>query len=72
MTYERFRVKQQLWHFGMIPEHVATFLATYGWREEEQMGGQEYVARYIQSGERDIPVSELERTVYAEKASVLV
>jgi methyltransferase (TIGR00027 family) len=67
MTYERFRVKQQLWHFGLIPERVAAFLAAYGWEEGEQMGSQEFVTRYIRPSGRDIPVTELERSVYAEK-----
>jgi methyltransferase (TIGR00027 family) len=67
VAYQRFRVKQQLWHFGMIPEQVAAFLDAYSWREVEQMGSQECVAGYIKSSGRDMPVSELERSVYAEK-----
>ena len=65
--YQRFRVKQKLWLFGMVPEQVAPFLVAYGWRELEQMGGQEFVARYIRPSGRDMPVSEVERSVYAEK-----
>jgi methyltransferase (TIGR00027 family) len=65
--YQRFRVKQQLWRFGMVPEQVAAFLAAYGWREVEQMGSQECAARYIRPSGREIPVSEVERSVYAEK-----
>jgi O-methyltransferase involved in polyketide biosynthesis len=56
-----------LWHFGLIPEQVATFLDTYGWREVEQMGSQEFVARYVGPNGRELPVSEIERSVYAEK-----
>lgn len=67
ITYQRFRVQQQLWHFGMVPEQVAAFLAEYGWREVEQMGSQEFIARYIRPNQRDLPVSEIERCVYAEK-----
>jgi methyltransferase (TIGR00027 family) len=65
--YQRFRVKQQLWHFGMVPDQVAAFLAEYGWREVEQIGGQQFAERYIKPSGRDIPVSEMERSVYAEK-----
>lgn len=67
LAYQRFRVKQKLWHFGMAPEQVATFLDAYGWRELEQMGSQEFVARYIRPSGRELPVSEVERSVYAEK-----
>ena len=67
ITYQRFRVKQELWHFGMVPEQVGTFLDGYGWREVEQMGSQECVARYIRPSGREMPVSEIERSVYAEK-----
>lgn len=67
VAYQRFRVDQKLWHFGMDPERVAAFLHEYGWRELEQMGSQEFMARYIKPSGRDLPVSELERSVYAEK-----
>lgn len=66
-AYQRFRVKQQVWHFGMVPEQVAAFLGTYGWREHEQMGSQEFHLRYVRSSGRDMPVSDVERSVYAEK-----
>jgi O-methyltransferase involved in polyketide biosynthesis len=65
--YQRFRVKQQLWQFGMVPEQVSAFLEGYGWRELEQMGGQEFAARYISPSGRELPVSEMERSVYAVK-----
>jgi methyltransferase (TIGR00027 family) len=41
-AYQEFVVKRQLWHFGMDPDHVAKFLADYGWSETEQMGPQEF------------------------------
>lgn len=66
-TYERFRVKQQLWRFGMDPEQVGAFLSEYGWREVEQLGSAEFAARYLRPAGREIPVSEMERAVYAEK-----
>ena len=66
--YQQYRAKQDLWHFGMIPEQVAAFLNAYGWRELEQMGSQEFTARYIRPSGRKLPVSEVERSVYAEKS----
>jgi O-methyltransferase involved in polyketide biosynthesis len=50
-----------------LPEQVPAFLDRYGWREVEQMGSQEYVARYVKPPGREIPVSEIERSIYAEK-----
>lgn len=66
-AYQRFRVKRQVWHFGMVPEQVAAFLAAYGWREREHMGSQEFHLRYVRSSGREMPVSDVERSVYAEK-----
>ena len=61
-------VKRGLWHFGLHPEGVGGFLAEYGWREVEQVGPDEYAARYLQPAGRDDPlVSEIERAVYAER-----
>jgi methyltransferase (TIGR00027 family) len=65
--YETYRVKEQLWHFGLEPEQVATFLETYGWREVEQVGSQEYVERYLKPAGREMSIMEIERAVYAEK-----
>jgi methyltransferase (TIGR00027 family) len=65
--YQRFRVKQKLWSFGMVPSQVAAFLEAYDWREVEQIGSQEFAARYIESSGREMPISEVERAVYAEK-----
>lgn len=66
-TYRRFRVRQQLWHFGMEPEQVAPFLGEYGWQEVEQLGSAEFITRYIKPSGRAMSVSKIERTVYAEK-----
>jgi methyltransferase (TIGR00027 family) len=66
-AYRDFVVKQRLWHFGMHPEEVAGFLAEYGWREIEQAGAAEFLTRYVRPAGRDLPVSEIERSVYAEK-----
>lgn len=65
--YKRFRLKQQLWRFGMAPERVAAFVGEYGWNEREQLGAEECTVRYVAPSGRALPVSELERSVYAEK-----
>jgi methyltransferase (TIGR00027 family) len=65
--YRAFVQKAQLFHFGWEPEEVAPFLAEYGWRELEQVGSQEYMERYMRPSGRNLPVSEIERAVYAEK-----
>jgi O-methyltransferase involved in polyketide biosynthesis len=56
-AYKDFVVKRRLWQFGLYPEHVGGFLAEYGWREVEQVGPDEYAARYLQSAGRSEPVS---------------
>ncbi|MFC5109077.1 hypothetical protein [Kibdelosporangium philippinense] len=65
--YRRFAVKERLWRFGMAPGEVATVLAEYGWRELEQLGASEFTTRYVQPTGRAAPVSECERSVYAEE-----
>jgi methyltransferase (TIGR00027 family) len=65
--YQGFRVKEQWWHFGFVPEQLAAFLQEYSWKELEQVGSQEYTARYLKPCGRSIPVMEIERAVYAEK-----
>jgi O-methyltransferase involved in polyketide biosynthesis len=66
-AYQEFVVKRQLWHFGMDPDHVAEFLADYGWSETEQMGPQEFTHRYLTPSGRTLSVSEIESSVCARK-----
>ncbi|WP_037365612.1 SAM-dependent methyltransferase [Amycolatopsis orientalis] len=66
-AYSDFVVKQQLWRFGMTPDEVGGFLAEYGWHEGEQAGPEEFRSRYLVPGGRDIPVSEIERSVCATR-----
>lgn len=61
-------VKERLFRFGMEPEQVPSFLREYGWQEVEQLGCQECTERYLKPNRREIPVSEIERIVYAERA----
>jgi methyltransferase (TIGR00027 family) len=65
--YQRMRVKNQLWHFGMNPAEVAYFIGAYGWKVLEQAGAETFRERYVKPAGRSEPVSELERAVYAEK-----
>ncbi len=64
---ERMTGKYDVWRFGIAPDDVATLLREYGWAEREQVGPAEYAARYLRPTGRDMPVSEIERFVQAEK-----
>ncbi|GLZ28054.1 hypothetical protein Lesp02_02440 [Lentzea sp. NBRC 105346] len=59
--------KERLWRFGMDPDEVGDFLADYGWRVLEQAGAEELIEKYVRPTGRAMPVSEIERTVLAEK-----
>jgi methyltransferase (TIGR00027 family) len=65
--YRQYRVKAGLWRFGLRPDRVADFLAEYRWRAVEQPEPREFVTRYIRPTGRDLTLSEIERSVYAEK-----
>ena len=65
-AYNDFVVKRRLWRFGLEPGDVAGLLAEYGWREREQLGPDEFTARYLRPAGRELPVSEIERSVLAE------
>jgi methyltransferase (TIGR00027 family) len=66
--YQRFRERQQLWRFGLVPEEVAAFLDGHGWRLIEQLGPEEIVRRYVEPTGRNLTASQVEWSVYAEKA----
>lgn len=65
--HRQFVEKDRIWRFGLNPDDVGGFLAEYGWCELEQMGSGELTARYVRPSGRAMPVSDLERTVHAEK-----
>lgn len=67
-AYHDFVVRQRIWHFGLVPEQVAGLLDEYGWAEREQVGAAEYQDRYVRPVGRDLPVSEIERFVFAAKS----
>lgn len=66
--YRRFRERQQLWRFGLLPEEVAPFLDGHGWRLIEQLGPEEIVRRYVEPTGRNLTASQVEWSAYAEKA----
>jgi methyltransferase (TIGR00027 family) len=65
--YQEAVIRRRLWHFGLAPEAVAGFLSEYGWSEADQVGPEEYAARYLEPAGRDGLVSEIERAVYAQR-----
>ncbi len=65
--YRRFVQRRQLWHFGLPPNEVATFLAGHGWQLREQAGPDLITQRYIEPTGRHLTVSPIEWTAYAEK-----
>jgi methyltransferase (TIGR00027 family) len=67
VLFEKFRVRSQVWKFGMMPEDVEEFLAGYGWRLIEQAGPDELKDRYVRPAGRNLPASQIEWSVYAEK-----
>jgi methyltransferase (TIGR00027 family) len=66
--YRRFRQRQQLWRFGLRPDEVASFLDAHGWRLVEQLGPEQIVQRYVEPTGRNLTASQVEWSVYAEKA----
>ena len=66
--YRKFRGLEPVWKFGLDPEHVAEFLAGYGWRLIEQAGPAEFTSRYMQPSGRDLVTSQLEWSAHAAKA----
>jgi methyltransferase (TIGR00027 family) len=67
VLYRKFRLRSQVWKFGMMPEDVEGFLAGYGWRLIEQAGPDELMDRYVRPAGRNLTASEIEWSVYAEK-----
>ncbi len=65
--YRSVRQRRQLWHFGLLPEDVAGFVAGYGWRLREQAGPDELVQRYVEPTGRKLKASQIEWSAYAEK-----
>ncbi|MEC3913790.1 SAM-dependent methyltransferase [Nocardia sp. CDC160] len=67
-AYRRFVAGKGIWRFGLLPADVPGLLAEYGWRELEQVGGREYVDRFLEPlGRGAEGVPDLERCVTATK-----
>ena len=60
-------VKDQIWLFGIDPDHLDEFIGEYGWRVVEHVGYDELVERYVRPTGRDLGPTAIERIVYAEK-----
>lgn len=65
--YRRFRVRSQLWRFGLDPDRVAAFVEPYGWQLVEQAGPDYLTEHYISPAGRNLTASQVEWTAYAEK-----
>lgn len=65
--YQRFRVHNPIWRFGLQPQAVAPFLEAYSWKELEQVGAAEFSERYLKPVGRLETVAAIERVVYAKK-----
>ncbi|MBN2447174.1 MAG: SAM-dependent methyltransferase [Phycisphaerae bacterium] len=67
-VYRRFRERQQIWHFGMLPDEVDASVAQYDWRLIENTGPDYLLRHYIEPSGRDLTASEIEWSAYAAKA----
>jgi methyltransferase (TIGR00027 family) len=67
--YRRFRVRQQMWDFGIQPDDVSEFVSEYGWRLVEQAGPDYIEQNYVGPAGRNLTASQIEWTAYAEKPS---
>lgn len=65
--YREYVAKRGLWRFGMNPGEVAAFFSEHGWRLAEDVGPREFADRYLRRSGRDLAVTEVERSVCAEK-----
>jgi methyltransferase (TIGR00027 family) len=65
--YEKMRVKDTIWHFGIDPESIDGFLGEHGWRVLEHLGYDELGERYVKPTGRDLSWMAIERIVDAEK-----
>ncbi len=57
----------RIWHFGMAPDEIDSFIAPYGWREVEDVGAADHRRRYFTPTGRDLNILEIERIVVADK-----
>jgi methyltransferase (TIGR00027 family) len=72
VMYGQERLHQQyvtrgIWLFGLDPDGVDAFLASYGWRTVEQLGYDGLADRYVKPTGRNLALTPLERLVLAAK-----
>lgn len=65
--YQRFRVKDQVWLYGMHPGAISALLDPYGWSVIEDVGKEELIERYVTPVGRTGTIAEIERCMFAEK-----
>lgn len=65
--YKRYIQKEKLWLFGMAPERIRDFLASYGWRLIADLDYAELADRYVRPTGRSLLSTPIERVVYAQK-----
>ena len=65
--YRRFRVRRQIWQFGLNPDDVAPFIEPYGWQLIEQAGPDYLTEHYISPTGRKLGASQVEWTAYAQR-----
>jgi methyltransferase (TIGR00027 family) len=65
--YKRYIQKERLWLYGMAPESIKDFLASYGWSLIEDLDFAELAERYVKPTGRILSSTPIERVVYAQK-----
>ncbi len=65
--YQKYVVKDKLWHFGMNPGEWPDFLRSYGWKVVEDCSYHELAERYVKPTGRQLASMEIERILLAEK-----
>jgi methyltransferase (TIGR00027 family) len=65
--YQRMRMKDNIWHFGIDPAAIDGLLAGYGWQVVEHLGYDELDTRYVKPTGRDLGWIAIERIVHARK-----
>ncbi len=68
-AYRKWVEEDQVWRWGLEPAAVGGLLCRHGWIEHEQVGAEEYRARYFLPARRGLIAMDIERFVLAEKAA---
>jgi len=65
--YQRMRVRDRIWLFGIDPAAIDGLLAGYGWQVVEHLGYDALDERYVKPTGRDLGWIAIERIVHARK-----